>query len=223
MFALTKPVVSLLFPIPPTCAEPPFQRGSCDVTKGEPVLSRRLWSSLLKDHLWSTIGCRAKGTSHGFLYFLRPLHNEPHLIQKEPIANFSSTGTALPVLSSHHIHSYPQSPGSLFSLPSPSPIWSISSFKGCFQGVLPAIVWLHGIYMLAYFCVYCVFIFVLSLSVFSVIRFLKLVLGLIFEKLHDIGERTGIWNQKNLGLNPMLYWVSYLTSLCWVLSFIKWG
>ena len=92
MFVLNKPVVSLLFPIPPTCAEPPFQRGSCDVTKGDPALSRRLRSSLLKDHLWSTIGCRAKGTSYGL--FPKALHNEPHLIQKELIANFSSIGTA---------------------------------------------------------------------------------------------------------------------------------
>lgn len=53
--------------------------------------------------------------------------------------------------------------------------------------------------MLAYFCVYCVFIFVLSLSVVSVIRFLKLVLGLIFEKLHDIGERTGYEIRKTWG------------------------
>lgn len=30
---LNKPVISLLFPIPPTCAEPPFQRGSCDVIR----------------------------------------------------------------------------------------------------------------------------------------------------------------------------------------------
>lgn len=50
--------------------------------------------------------------------------------------------------------------------------------------------------MLAYFCVYCVFIFVSSLSVFSVIRFLKLVLGLIFEKLHDIGEEQDVKSDK---------------------------
>ena len=92
MFVLNKPVISLLFPIPPTCAEPAFQRGSYNVTKGDPALSRRLWSSLLKDHLWSTIGCRAKGTSYGL--FPKAFHNEPHPIQKELIANFSSIGTA---------------------------------------------------------------------------------------------------------------------------------
>ena len=217
MFVLNKPVISLLFPMLPTCAEPLFQRGSCDVTKGGRALSRRLWSSLLKDHLWPTIGCRAKGTSYSL--FPKTLHSEPHPIQKEFIASFSSTGTAclsFPVtictlIPSHQVTCSPYLP-LLLSEGFP-PLKDAS--KKCSLPLFDFIEYT------------CWHIFVCTVFLFFSVLFQVCIFN---YKVSETGTRSyiwkvawyrrenRIWNQTNLALNPMLCWISYLTSLC--LSFV---
>lgn len=117
MYILNMPGISLQFLIPSTSAEPLFQRWSCHVTKGDPALPRWLWSSLLKDHLWPTIGCRTKGTYYGLV--TKALHNwvSPH--PERAYCQLLFHRHCLPVLSCHHTHSDPLLPGKLLSLHRP--------------------------------------------------------------------------------------------------------